>query len=513
MSILTDSNETSHLPASCSRTLEKQNFHNSLFSVPEAFEFCLLVVNDLVFAKRGKYLTDAELVVMRGALNNLDYEEIAHNSNYTVNYLQRCVAPLLWDTLSETIGNGDRVGKKKLRQILEELNQKYHIQSPFEPYLALSSSDNSSLIIRGQLPEISNFYGRIHELNLLKELIFKHRCITLLGVAGVGKSSLATKLIVELSKKPRRQFDALIWKSLSHIPSLPELTHELIALIQPSLVPELPLSSSTHNLISILIQQLQSCPCLLVLDGFEALFQRSNFTQRLEYSIFLNRLIDEASPSCLLLTTRFLPDELNILIKNNPSTIKVFKVNGLDIDAATQLLSDLGLQQEENYQSLINTYWGNPLELKNVVSRIERFFAGSTLKFLENKTTLISLQLQTMLNEMFGQVLSDLQRRIMICITEELVLTSQPISFAKLLTQLRQLPNLPVSTSELITDLEKLERLSLIESGKDNTTKEITFTLQPVVKKYINTDPAGLVHPSEQFTPYSTTTQKNIHAH
>jgi hypothetical protein len=65
----------------------------------------------------------------------------------------------------------------------------------------------------------------------------------------------------------------------------------------------------------------------------------------------------------------------------------------------------------------------------------------------------------------------------------------------------------------LITDLEKLERLSLIESGKDNTTKEITFTLQPVVKKYIKTDPAGLVHPSEQFTPYSTTTQKSIHAH
>ncbi|MBW4689897.1 MAG: NACHT domain-containing protein [Komarekiella atlantica HA4396-MV6] len=483
-------------------TSEGQRVLSPILPIAEAFELALVVVNDLVFAKRGKYLTETELIIVKGALNDLDYEEIASNSTYTLNYLQRCVAPQLWDTLSETIGNGERVGKKKLWYFLEQVNQKYHIQSlssERQAFIANKEQESSSnkllQTITGQLPDLSSFYGRTQELAELKRLTAKQRCISLVGVPGIGKSALAAKLITEVSAESQPRFDCLIWKSVSHAPLLQDLINDLIELTRQSLEPGSDLPQYIQAMISILVKQLQSRRCLIVLDSFEALFQRTNFQHRLEYGLFLNRLIEEDHQSCLLLTSRILPDELDILIRTKPH-IQSLKLEGLDVDAAKQLLFAQGLTDEENYNELIKTYCGNPLELKAVVNRITRFFDGSAESFFQNKTTLISSEFQSVLDEMFGQVLTEIQRQIMNCIAEELVLTSMPVSFANLLKGLNRNPKLSISTSELITALEKLERLSLIESGKDTVTKEINFTLQPVIKKYIKTDHQRLVRPS-----------------
>lgn len=504
MSIAVDSScEPDLCPPPSSLTLEGLGLSSSKFSLSRDFELALIVVNDLVFAKRSKYLTEAELVIVKGALNNLDYEEIASNSTYSLNYLQRCVAPQLWDTLSETIGNGEKVSKKKLWYFLEQVNKKYHIQSVSGKEETDTASKDPSYttndvvrVVRGQLPDLSSFYGRKQELIHLKKIIANHRCISLVGVAGIGKSALAAKLLTELNIESQCAFDYLIWKSVSHAPPLQELIGDLIELTCQSSKPELALPQSNQAMISVLIKQLQSHHCLLVLDGFEALFQMTSFQQRLEYGIFLKRLIEEEHQSCLLLTSRFLPDELDILLKAK-SYIQSIKVEGLDTDAAKQFLSFLGVNDKENSNDLIKTYCGNPLELKAIANRIGRFFGGNAKKFLENKTTLISSEFKAVLDEMFSQILTDIQRQIMVCIAEELILNGQPITFGKLLKSLNQNSQICVSTSELILAIEKLERLSLIETDKDNLTKEINFTLQPVIKKYIKTDPQGLVHTSD----------------
>jgi hypothetical protein len=116
------------------------------------------------------------------------------------------------------------------------------------------------------------------------------------------------------------------------------------------------------------------------------------------------------------------------------------------------------------------------------------------LEFFENQTTFVSSELEAMLDKMFSQVLSEIQRQIMIYLADEIASNSQSISFVKLLTNINQKQKASLSTSELVKALEKLERLSLLESIKHPITKEISFTLQPVIKKYILTDPQGLVH-------------------
>ncbi|MBD2683216.1 MULTISPECIES: NB-ARC domain-containing protein [Nostoc] len=464
------------------------------YSTTVPFDKALAIANDLVFAKRGRYLTEPEITVMKGAWNNRDYEEIAEKSRFSVNYLQRGVATRLFDILTKTIGNGEKVSKKNLRNFLEQLTEEYDAQFTSQTGQSLFSH-NLGQVIGGQPPDISNFLGRTNELELLKELITKQRCIALVGVAGIGKTTLAAKLIAELSVEAQPTFDCLVWKSVAHAPSVHDLVTDLLELFNPS-EPKSNWPEYTQAMITVLLKQLQSRRYLIVLDEFEALFQTNNLAQRLDYRLFIRRLVEEQHQSCLLLTSRVLLNDLHDLIAAK-RPLQFFKIQGLDPDAAMQFLSSKGLTDKENCHSLIETYRGNPSELEALVERINHFFAGSTEKFLENETTLVSSKIETMLTHVFSQILTEIERTILIHIAEEIVSKSQTLNFTTLLNNLKERKKILVSTFDLIKALEKLERQSLIESTKDPVTKEISFTIQPVIKKYILTDPQGLVHVSD----------------
>lgn len=484
------------------------NFQNSLtssFFVPDqqpleliqysptvSFYQALAVVNNIL-AEKNRSLTDAEIAVLKGAWENQDFSEIGQQSGYKAGYLQRRVAPQLWNLLSETVVKGQQVLKRKIRPLLTEVVINYYQSNP---HLELPLFDSQS--IKGQLPKskLSNFYGRKQELYYLKKLINNHRCISLTGVPGVGKTALSAKLLAELSLETNQHFDFLVWKSITHPVRLQDLLSELINLIQPDTSVNLP--EYTQALITVLIQHLQSHRCLLVLDGFEMLFKTSNLEQRLDYKIFMRRLLEEEHKSCLLLNCRALPNEIYAMSKHNRS-ILCFRVDGLDTDAALSFLSAQGLTDEKDCLDLIHTYRGNPSELAIVVQRIKHFFSGNTEIFFQYKTTFITDEFQSMLDETFGEALEPIERYIMIYLARKIALDSMPISFNNILIQLNSSTCISASTSGIIKALEKLEQLSLIESIKDPNTKEIGFTLQPVVKKYINTDPLGLVQQQNSF--------------
>ncbi|MCF2151969.1 NB-ARC domain-containing protein [Desmonostoc muscorum LEGE 12446] len=478
-------------PVSSSRLDIAQKHLGQRHSTTTAFDKALVIVNDLVFAKRGRYLNEPEITVIKGAWNNRDYEEIAEKSRFSVNYLQRGVATRLFDILTKTIGNGEKVSKKNLRNFLEQLAEEYDAQFGSQTEQSLSYQ-NLGQVIGGQPPDITNFYGRTSELELLKELITKQRCIALVGVAGIGKTTLAAKLIAELGVEVKPTFDCLIWKSVAHAPLLHDLVADLLELLNPA-EPKSNCPECTQAMITVLLKQLQARRYLIVLDEFEALFQTNNLAQRLDYRLFIRRLVEEQHQSCLLLTSRVLLHELNDLIAAK-RPIQFFKIEGLDADAAMHFLSSKGLTNNEKCHRLIKTYRGNPSELEALVERINHFFAGSTEKFLENETTLVSSKIEAMLNHVFSQILTEIERIILIHIAEEIVSISQPLGFTTLLNNLKEKKKIFVSTLELIKALEKLERQSLIESTKDPVTKEISFSLQPVIRKYIMTDPQGLVH-------------------
>ncbi|WP_256872009.1 NACHT domain-containing NTPase [Nostoc sp. TCL26-01] len=417
-------------------------------------------------------MTNPEIIVIRGAWNGQNYEQMAETSPYSLNYLQRRVATRLFELLNE---------------IFEEQLCKRNLRSFLEAYLG---QDKVLTIPGGQLPDIHNFYGRTKELNLLKNLITQQHCIALVGVAGIGKSTLAARLLTDASKEFKSKFDCLLWKSVAHTPRIEELVTELLEILEP----QFNQPSSTQAAITLLLKHLQKKRCLLVLDEFE-IFHQNVESKFLDYQFFIRRLVEENHKSCLILTSRFLLEEFDDVI--NKQFFQVIRVEGLDTTAAMDFLHSKGVSNPEKCRQLIKTYRGNPSEMEAALNRVSHFF-GNQDNFFENPTTLISFRFETMLNQIFGGTLSNVEKQFLIYLAENLV-PGEYVNFTDLLKDFNS--RKVVSTLELIKNLEKLERLSLIESHKNPITKEISFTLQPVVKKYIMTDPLGLVHSSDSSSP------------
>ena len=78
----------------------------------------------------------------------------------------------------------------------------------------------------GLAMDVSQFYGRTTELAKLEQWIVEEQCrlIAILGMRGIGKTALASKLVLLLQER----FDYLIWLSLSHAPLIADTLADLL---------------------------------------------------------------------------------------------------------------------------------------------------------------------------------------------------------------------------------------------------------------------------------------------
>ena len=455
------------------------------------FEEALKVLDNLVFAKAGRRLDQAEKIIVEAAWLDLDYKEISEKSPYSVDRLQRDVGRKLWILLTGILGNGEKVTKKRLRTILER-----RITTPGSNFLSGISSqsnpDNTSpYVIGGQPPYISSFYGRVTELTKLKELIVENRCVAIVGAAGIGKSALAAKLIQDISADSKYEFDCFIWKSVYYAPPLESLVTDLLRHLAPTSETEPELPVYTQAKVSVLLKHLQSRRCLVVLDAAEAVLKgdRNNSfnpygEQYAEYGIFLRRIVEELQHSCLILTSREPFNDLDRLqLAGRP--YYSLKLEGLDLESAMQILRRKGLTGEGGWEKLIQTYLGNPLALELTATRIKDFFGGNVENFFECQTSLMSDFFQEALQELFGAEgrLTNLEKRVVIYLAESLSSeNADELEFTKLLSGLKA--SLDTATSEIIRALEALGERALIERSQSNTGESL-FSLQPVIKKYV----------------------------
>jgi len=80
-------------------------------------EQAVKIANQVVSDKTHRSLTDVEVIVLKGAWERQDYDQIAAQNQYSTSYLGQDVAPKLWKTLSEALGK--QVKKSNLKQVLE----------------------------------------------------------------------------------------------------------------------------------------------------------------------------------------------------------------------------------------------------------------------------------------------------------------------------------------------------------------------------------------------------------
>ncbi|MEG3880352.1 NB-ARC domain-containing protein [Microcoleus sp. herbarium7] len=326
----------------------------------------------------------------------------------------------------------------------------------------------------GEATDVSIFYGREEELNTVQQWIVQENCrlITLLGMGGIGKTSLSVKLAHQIQDR----FELIIWRSLRNSPPIDEILVELIQFLSNQEEANLP--TQIDGKISRLLKYLRSCRCLIILDNLESILQAGDRTGSYRpgcevYGQLLQIIGDTSHQSCLILTSREKPKGLAAL-EGESLPVRSLQLAGLPATDGRSLFDVKGTftGTDAQWQILIDRYAGNPLAIKIVASSIRDFFDGNIAQFLQisQKIPFLFDDIRELLDQQF-QRLTTLEQQIMYW----LAINREPISWQELQSDFvaKLLPR------ELLESLNSLQRRSLIEKNSGG------FTQQPVVMEYV----------------------------
>lgn len=461
------------------------------------FEEAIAFVDATFCTQVDRPLNDLEIALLRGVWENLTYEEIASQSGYSINYLQRDMGPKFWKLLSQIFSQ--KLNKTNARTILIQKAKEQQLTVPSlrgeprsgqtafvkkatSPFtvpgenrsIAPLNSDSPSfnpVIDWGEILDVSIFYGRTQEFESLTRWILDDRCrlVALLGMGGIGKSSLAAKIAYELQNR----FEYIIWRSLQNAPPLPTLLSELI--------PFLSNQQDTQCKPERLLHWLRQSRCLVILDNVETIMQAGSragcYQSGYEGYSNLWKLIGETPhQSCVILTSREKPTEISTM-ESLDGKVRSQTLTGC-LETALALIDTKELNGTAiEKRQLCEAYSCNPLALKIVASSIQSLFDGAIALLLQ-EGTLVFNGLYRLLEQHF-QRLSPLEQSIMYW----LAINREGTTIAELLDDL--VPS--VSRAHLLEALESLTWRSLLERAKSTQMEAPSsrYTQQAVVREYV----------------------------
>jgi WD40 repeat protein len=444
-------------------------------TVEEALGLADIILGD-------KRLTDRQQLVFRECWEGKTYQEIAELTNYSPVYI-RSIGFQVWRMLSQALG--ERVTLNNVRAVLRRHMQEMLVNAADRDASAFLDRDRTTDVDRGrrllsnyrqdwgEAPDVSVFYDRRTELERLAEWIVRDRCrlVTVLGMGGIGKTTLGIKLAEQI----QGEFDRLIWRSLRQAPTADALLAEIVQFISGHQVINLPVT--VEGKISYLIEQLRTCRCLLILDNLESILQSGDRLGHYrdgyqDYGQILRRVGETAHQSCLLLTSREIPTGLAAREGEN-LPIRSMKLSGFEVNTAKLFFAAKGdfFGLETEWQTVIEHYAGNPLALKMIAPLIKDFAAGSISELAEliAQNRFIFHDIYDILERQFERI-SELEMEVMYW----LAINREPVKLTELQSDFFQSELQP----ELLKALISLQRRSLIERDSSG------FSQQPVIMEY-----------------------------
>lgn len=482
------------------------------------------------FALRDNRLNKLQRTVFCQAWEEQSYLEIARRYGYELGYVKQ-TGSQLWQLLSDAFQ--EKVTKHNLQVVLRRQAPRMRatvtesaiaLEQRAEPSAnrgsllrnsALLSSDAvatlpaslgaiappSPVVSPAPVPvadwgdavDLPAFYGRDAELQQIEDWIVGDRCrlILILGMGGIGKTTLSVKLAKRLSERQAVKpgtgpapFQFILWRSLRNAPPVLELLTDLIQVLSHRQDADLP--DSLDGRIRRLLDYLRQHRCLIILDNAETVMRQGDrgggYLPGYEgYGQLLQVLGEAEHQSSVLLTSREKPGNLAVR-EGSHLPIRSLRLSGLPPDIGQELFALKGdfSGTDAEWHTLVSHYAGNPLALQMVASVIQDLFDGQLADFLDCLETGTSVfgDIRDLLAQQVNR-LSPLERQVM----DWLAIARKPVTLSSLRSWL--VP--PVALGALLEAVCALERRCLVEKATPRFTEksQVKFTLQPAVMEYI----------------------------
>ncbi|HEY9672485.1 MAG TPA: NB-ARC domain-containing protein [Waterburya sp.] len=426
---------------------------------------------------RGVVLTTQGWDKLQAAKVQAEFNENA-GDRFTLEELSERTG-LSLNTIAKVLGRSEPVDKQSLQWAFRAFSLELSKNDYARPNAVMEEAEAT---VQGKPPQsdwgsaidTSLFCGRREELVRLKQWVLEERCrlVLLLGIGGIGKSTLAAKLVQQIQP----EFE-VVWRSLQNAPPLEEWLETVLPVLLRARGEDVAVPSSLDGKLLKLMQGLHSCRCLLILDNAETILSAGQTGQyRAGYEEYgqLFKTIGEAShQSCLLLTSREKPREI-VPLEGEKSKVRSLRLLGLNPESGRELFRHKGTfaGTESQWERLVEHYGGNPLALKLVAAATQELFNGRITEILNYVQQGLAVfdDIRDLLQRQFDR-LSEIEQETIFW----LAINREPVSLFELsedvvtTTSKRRLPDA----------IRSLLRRSLIEKEGER------FFLQPVVLEYI----------------------------
>ncbi|GAB4175764.1 MAG: hypothetical protein Fur006_06440 [Coleofasciculaceae cyanobacterium] len=455
----------------------------------------LKLADELLFTHTGEHLDYLQETILKGTLKGQKYAKIASENNLSEGHV-RDTASELWQALSNVLG--EDVNKLNARNILEKIIISDSV-SAIGDYISIhqvsicsrrkrspkssplsKQTENKTYLDIDAAPEITEVYGRTDELNTLKTWLIQDspRLITLVGIIGIGKTTLAIKLIEQI----QTQFEYIVYRSLRYCPSIDNF---LTDLLQSFISPIIP--NTLDRQVNVLLKFLRKHRCLIIIDDLEMLFQQGQLAGQYQaefegYYLLFKQIAELSHSSSFLLITSEQPEDT---ISTRHKFTCCLKLTGLG-ESAKQILRDKELSDEQMWNTLIEKYQSHPLWLEMTATMIQELFAGKVTEFLAYPDLILSSAIATHLSRLWIR-LSESEKQVINYLAKQ----EDAVTLSQILQEISHPP------TELLKAIQSLKRRCLLEDTPNlvgamnmENYRSALLTINPIFKYYLISLPA-----------------------
>jgi hypothetical protein len=413
-----------------------------------------LINNAVIKFPDGRPLRKAQIVVLQGFWEDMQYEEMSKRSGYKVDYLRNKVASSVCQLLTEAFGQ--EVTKRNFHKIVASVFVDESLPIPSSTKIEQAS------IVFGTSPAVNQFFGRRDELCQLIESVESSRCIAIIGMPGIGKTALASKLF----QQNLPIFDKLIWHySVTESPEQ-EIVNLLRTLKKKS--------SDKDKATETFLNMLQDQRFLIVIDGIESWLH----TNKIEAERFIRTIIESNHRSCVILTSR---EPISIVsdlgVYGRPSFS--LRLGPLKTEDALQILEQYELDGEKLYE-FIDEYQGNPQFLHRVCKKIR--VIGNVDDFISFKTSIFNDLFRDDFDSLFlpqGSQINEVERFILAYLSIQK--SDVPMLRKDVIHNVADISS--YKPKDIIKSIENLEGFSLV--NLQETAGSFVISISKAIQVYI----------------------------